>query len=97
MFASVARAGTRPKRHDNVKRTIETLVERGVIASPQIEEKPTAGRPAKRGHNLRTLYFRALLAMAQNGAITPARLATSPSGETGVSRHLHKRRKPCHQ
>lgn len=34
------------KRHDNVKRTIETLVERGVIASPQIEEKPTAGRKA---------------------------------------------------
>ena len=28
------------KRHDNVKRTIETLLERGVIASPQIEEKP---------------------------------------------------------
>ncbi|USJ00882.1 phage antirepressor KilAC domain-containing protein [Xanthomonas prunicola] len=34
------------KRHDNVKRTIETLVQQGVIASPQIEEKPTAGRPA---------------------------------------------------
>ena len=34
------------KRHDNVKRTIETLVEQRVIASPQIEEKPTAGRPA---------------------------------------------------
>lgn len=35
------------KRHDNVKRTIETLAERGVIASPQIEEKPdTGGRPA---------------------------------------------------
>jgi phage antirepressor YoqD-like protein/predicted transcriptional regulator len=34
------------KRHDNVKRTIETLVERGVIASPQIEEKTeTGGRP----------------------------------------------------
>ena len=33
------------KRHDNVKRTIDTLVYRGVIASPQIEEKPTAGRP----------------------------------------------------
>ena len=29
------------KRHDNVKRTIL----RGVITSPQIEEKPTAGRP----------------------------------------------------
>ncbi len=34
------------KRHDNVKRTIDSLVESGVIASPQIEEKPTAGRPA---------------------------------------------------
>lgn len=33
------------KRHDNVKRTIETLIERGTIASPQIEEKQTAGRP----------------------------------------------------
>lgn len=32
------------KRHDNVKRTIEALVDKGVIASPQIEEKPTAGR-----------------------------------------------------
>ena len=27
------------KRHDNVKRTIEALVDKGVIASPQIEEK----------------------------------------------------------
>lgn len=33
------------KRHDNVKRTIEALVQQRVIASPQIEEKPTAGRP----------------------------------------------------
>lgn len=33
-------------RHDNVKRTIDSLVERGVIASPQVEEKATAGRPA---------------------------------------------------
>ncbi|CAK8739313.1 hypothetical protein SODG_002919 [Sodalis praecaptivus] len=33
------------KRHDNVKRTIETLINKGVITSPQIEEKPTAGRP----------------------------------------------------
>lgn len=33
------------KRHDNVKRTIETLVTRGAIASPHIEEKSTAGRP----------------------------------------------------
>lgn len=34
------------KRHDNVKRTIESLVERGVIQSPQIEEIPTATKPA---------------------------------------------------
>jgi len=35
------------KRHDNVKRTIETLAERGVIQLPSIEEKPlTGGRPA---------------------------------------------------
>ncbi|MBK5649342.1 MAG: Rha family transcriptional regulator, partial [Acinetobacter sp.] len=34
------------KRHDNVKRTIETLVNQCVITSPQIEEKPTAGRPS---------------------------------------------------
>ena len=33
-------------RHDNVKRTIETLAEKGVIAFPQTEEKATAGRPA---------------------------------------------------
>lgn len=33
-------------RHDNVKRTIETLVKQAVITSPQIEEKPTAGRPS---------------------------------------------------
>lgn len=32
-------------RHDNVKRTIESLVSKGVIAFPQTEEKPTAGRP----------------------------------------------------
>lgn len=33
------------KRHDNVKRTIDKLIESRVITSPQIEEKPTAGRP----------------------------------------------------
>ncbi|MCY1295841.1 Phage antirepressor protein KilAC domain protein [compost metagenome] len=32
-------------RHDSVKRTIERLAERGVIASPPSVEKPTAGRP----------------------------------------------------
>lgn len=31
------------KRHDNVKRTIETLVEQGVIARPQIEDVPEVG------------------------------------------------------
>lgn len=34
------------KRHDNVKRTIENLVKQAVITSPQVEEKPTAGRPS---------------------------------------------------
>ncbi|CAJ0896217.1 hypothetical protein R77569_04575 [Ralstonia mannitolilytica] len=34
------------KRHDNVKRTIESLVNQGVIESPQVEEIPTATRPA---------------------------------------------------
>lgn len=33
-------------RHDSVKRTIERLVEGGVITSPPLVEKPTAGRPA---------------------------------------------------
>lgn len=37
-------------RHDNVKRTIETLVDKGVIPFPQSEEKPTAGRPAVEYH-----------------------------------------------
>lgn len=45
-MSSVEIAHLVERRHDNVKRTIETLVERGVIASPQIEEKPTAGRPS---------------------------------------------------
>lgn len=44
-MSSIDIAGLVGKRHDNVKRTVETLIERGVIASPQIEEKPTAGRP----------------------------------------------------
>lgn len=36
------------KRHDNVKRTIETLAERGVIGLPQIEEyADSLGRPAQ--------------------------------------------------
>jgi len=34
------------KRHDNVKRTIETLIAQGVIESPQIEEIPTATNKA---------------------------------------------------
>lgn len=33
------------KRHDNVKRTIESLVAARVIESPQIEEIPTATKP----------------------------------------------------
>lgn len=35
------------KRHDNVRRTIETLAEQGVIEFPQIEEIPTATKPTK--------------------------------------------------
>lgn len=34
-------------RHDNVRVTIERLAERGVIALPAMQEKPTAGRPAQ--------------------------------------------------
>lgn len=44
-MSSIDIAGLVGKRHDNVKRAVETLIERGVIASPQIEEKATAGRP----------------------------------------------------
>lgn len=33
-------------RHDNVKRAIDTLADRGVIPFPQTEEKATAGRPS---------------------------------------------------
>lgn len=33
------------KRHDNVKRTVETLAQAGVIEFPQIEEIPTATKP----------------------------------------------------
>ena len=33
------------KRHDNVKRTIETLAQQGVIEFPQIEEIKTATKP----------------------------------------------------
>ncbi|EOJ8857270.1 DNA-binding protein [Escherichia coli] len=32
-------------RHDNVKRAVDTLADKGVIAFPQTEEKPTTGRP----------------------------------------------------
>ncbi|MCU1059693.1 hypothetical protein B9Y88_07485 [Stenotrophomonas maltophilia] len=32
-------------RHDDVKRSIERLVAKGVIGSPPMAEKPTAGRP----------------------------------------------------
>jgi phage regulator Rha-like protein len=34
------------KRHDNVKRTIDALVERGVIEFPQTEEISTATKPS---------------------------------------------------
>lgn len=34
-------------RHDNVKRTVERLVERGVIKSPPMEEISTATKPVK--------------------------------------------------
>lgn len=44
LYGPSARQARVEKRHDNVKRTIETLIVRGVITSPQIEEKPTAGR-----------------------------------------------------
>ena len=33
-------------RHDNVRVTIERLAERGVIALPAMQEKPTGGRPS---------------------------------------------------
>lgn len=33
-------------RHDNVRRTIETLAVKGVFALPQSEEKATGGRPS---------------------------------------------------
>lgn len=37
-MTSLEIAGLVEKRHDNVKRTIETLAERGTIRLPQIEE-----------------------------------------------------------
>lgn len=45
-MSSLEMAELTGKRHDNVKRTIESLVQRGVIQSPQIEEIPTATKPA---------------------------------------------------
>lgn len=45
-MSSVEMAQLTTGRHDNVKRTIDGLVEKGVISLPQIEEKPTAGRTA---------------------------------------------------
>ena len=44
-MTSVEIADMVEKRHDNVKRTIESLAEQDVISFPQVEEKPTAGRP----------------------------------------------------
>ena len=43
-------AGLVEKRHDHVKRTIDSLVERGVIEFPQIEDIPTATKPARVYH-----------------------------------------------
>ena len=43
-------AGLVEKRHDNVKRTIDTLADRGVIEFPQIEEIPTATKPTTTYH-----------------------------------------------
>lgn len=34
-------------RHDNVRVTVERLAERGVIALPAMQEKPTGGRPTQ--------------------------------------------------
>ena len=33
-------------RHDNVRRAIETIAEKGIFPLPQIEEKPSGGRPS---------------------------------------------------
>ena len=40
------------KRHDNVKRTIEALIARGVIAQPQIEDGPKAANGVVEKHYL---------------------------------------------
>lgn len=40
------------KRHDNVKRTIETVVERGTISQPQIEDGPKAANGIIEKHYL---------------------------------------------
>lgn len=40
------------KRHDNVKRTIETLVDRGAISQPQIEDGPKSGNGVVERHYL---------------------------------------------
>lgn len=42
------------KRHDNVKRTIETLAEQGVIVRPQIEDEP--GTDALGRHRVTQVY-----------------------------------------
>lgn len=44
-MTSVEIAALVGSRHDSVKRTIERLVKSGVITSPPLVEKPTAGRP----------------------------------------------------
>lgn len=37
-------------RHDNVRRTIETIAAKGIFPLPQIEEKATGGRPSMEYH-----------------------------------------------
>lgn len=44
-MSSIDIAGLVGSRHDSVKRTIERLAASGVIPSPPMVEKPTAGRP----------------------------------------------------
>lgn len=46
-MSSLEIAGLVDSRHDNVKRTIETLANKGVIEFPQIEEIKTATKPTQ--------------------------------------------------
>lgn len=51
-MSSKEMAALTEKRHDNVKRTIETLYERGVISQPQIEDGPKAANGVVERHYL---------------------------------------------